>query len=192
VSYIVCKKNLENHMQLEYFYGQILGVQSPWKVKEVKLSIEEERVDVYVQFNGQGVCPQCEQPANIHDYAVERSWRHLDSCQMKTYLHCRLPRTKCDECKVKTMTPSWSLPNSRFTLMYESFIIKVLLATRCDAATAKILKLSNKEVLGVKNRAVGRGMDKRGELSAPKTLAIDEKSYGNGQQYITTLIDQDD
>ena len=25
-----------------------------------------------------------------------------------------------------------------------------------------------------------RGMDKRGELSAPKTLAIDEKSYGNG------------
>lgn len=178
-------------MTTEKFYEQLLGVGLPWKIKTVDLSIIDERVDVYVEFQGKVKCPKCNEAASIHDYAKSRSWRHLDSCHMKTFLHCRLPRTKCDTCKVKTLTPSWSVASSRFTLMFESFVIKVLLATKCDTQTAKILKLTQKEVLRIKNNAVDRGLQRRGELEAPEVLAIDEKSYGHGQKYITVLVDHD-
>ena len=178
-------------MTVENFYEQLLGVSMPWKVTAVDLLVTEEKVDVYVDFIGKATCPECDKVAKIHDYAKTRRWRHLDSCQMKTYLHCRLPRTNCSSCKVKTLVPNWSHPNSRFTLMFEAFIIKVLLATKCDSQTAKILRLTQKEVLGIKNRAVDRGLLRRGELEAPEVLAIDEKSYGHGQKYLTVLVDHD-
>ena len=177
-------------MQLESFYGQILGVKSPWKVVSVTLDTELQLVDVFVDFMGVPHCPCCDERATIHDYAKERVWRHLDSCQMKTYLHCRLPRTKCSKCKVKTLIPSWSKPKSRFTLMFEAFIIEVLLATKCDTETAKILRMTAKEVLTVKDRAVDRGLDRR-ELNGPKALAIDEKSFGKGHNYLTILVDHE-
>jgi transposase len=179
-------------MTTENFYEQLLGVSSPWLINKVDLAIVDERVDIYVEFKGKAMCPECNEVATIHDYTKERTWRHLDSCQMKTYIHCRLPRTKCDSCKVKTLAPSWSKSSSRFTLMFEAFVIKVLLATKCDTQTASILRLTQKEVLGIKNRAVDRGLERRGELTAPEVLAIDEKSYGHGQKYITVLLDQDE
>lgn len=179
-------------MQLETFYSQILGVTAPWEITAADLDMKNQQVDVYVKFSGDAKCPVCGKPAKIHDYAKERTWRHLDSCQLQTLLHCRLPRINCETCKVKTMTPSWSLKGSRFTLLFEAFVIEVLLATKCDAQTAKILRMSEKEVLGIKNRAVDRGLERRGELSAPKALAIDEKSYGGGQKYLTILVDQDE
>lgn len=178
-------------MNVESFYSQILGIESPWEITDVDLDVANERVDVHVKFSGKALCPYCGKVASIYDYAQERTWRHLDSCQMKTFLHCRLPRTDCDTCKVKTLEPSWSKANSRFTLLFESFIIKVLLATKCDAKTAKLLRLTAKEVLGVKNRAVKRGLEIRGELSAPKALGIDEKSFGRGHNYLTILVDHE-
>ena len=39
-------------MTTEKFYEQLLGVSLPWKIKNVDLSIIDERVDVYVEFQG--------------------------------------------------------------------------------------------------------------------------------------------
>ena len=73
-------------MQLETFYSQILGVTAPWKVTAADLDMGNQQVDVYVKFSGEAQCPECGKLAKIHDYAKERTWHHLDSCQMKTLL----------------------------------------------------------------------------------------------------------
>jgi len=37
---------------------------------------------------------------HVHD-TIERTWRHLNFFQFKTYIHCRVPRTECKDCGVK-------------------------------------------------------------------------------------------
>ncbi|MBU0710988.1 transposase family protein, partial [bacterium] len=44
--------------------------------------------------------PVCEKEekevlCKVHDRRKERVWRHLDTCQMKTFIHSHIPRVKC-------------------------------------------------------------------------------------------------
>ena len=75
-------------------YQQLLGLGSPWTVDRVELSVEGERVDVWAMHAPEvrRPCPECEALLPAYDHAQERTWRHLDSCQFKTYLHARVPR----------------------------------------------------------------------------------------------------
>ena len=78
-------------------YQQLLGLVAPWTVDRVELSVEGERVDIWVEHAPQvrWPCPECGTLLSVYDQAEERAWRHLDSCQFKTYLHARVPRIKC-------------------------------------------------------------------------------------------------
>jgi transposase len=50
-----------------------------------------------------------------------KKWRHLDFWNWKTYIHARVPRTNCGDCKKVTQVPvKWSRPLSRFTLQFET------------------------------------------------------------------------
>ena len=63
-------------------YRQLLGIEVPWKVERVDLSVAEQRVDVVVG-HADGVrwpCPECATELSVYDHAEERAWRHLDSC----------------------------------------------------------------------------------------------------------------
>ena len=69
-------------------YRRLLGLEDPWFVDRVELKMEEERVDVWVKHKRgiQWKCPECGQVLSCHDHAEERSWRHLDTCQVKMEL----------------------------------------------------------------------------------------------------------
>ncbi len=84
-------------------YQQILGLESPWTVREVQLDTEREQIDVFVAHatGTKFCCPVCDKALSIYDHSDERSWRHLDSCQYKTVLHASIPRVKCPEHGVK-------------------------------------------------------------------------------------------
>ena len=96
-------------------YRQLLGLTDPWYVDRVELSMEEERVDVWVKHK-RGIewsCPECGRPLRCHDHAAERSWRHLDTCQAKTYLHARIPRVKCPDHGILQVLTPWAEKRSR-------------------------------------------------------------------------------
>ena len=62
-------------------YGQIPGLQRPWSVKEVKLDVNNGRVDIWLEHEA-GVRwrrAQCERELPCRDHAEERVWRHLDT-----------------------------------------------------------------------------------------------------------------
>ena len=68
-------------------YTQILGVSSPWEVTKVDLDVEGEKIDIEIIYSlNTGICPECGNECPIYDHREERRWRHLDSCQLKTYL----------------------------------------------------------------------------------------------------------
>lgn len=111
-------------------YQQLLGLVAPWTVARVELSVEGERVDIWAEHASEvrWPCPECAALLSVYDHAEERAWRHLDSCQFKTYLHARVPRIKCPTHGTRQVKLPWAEAHSRFTLLFERLAIDVLKA----------------------------------------------------------------
>jgi len=172
-------------------YRYLLGIEQPWTVERVTLDIEKQRVDVWVN-HPEGIgwpCPECGAKGSLYDHAPERTWRHLDSCQFKTFLHARPPRINCREHGVRQARLSWAEESSRFTLLFERLAIDVL--RECDILGAtRILRISWDEAWHLMERAVKRGLLAKGQRECPR-IGVDEKSVGKGHKYLTLVCDLD-
>jgi len=169
-------------------YHQILGLDNSWRVSNVHLDLENKKVEVGVEFSGKTKCPECGSTCPIHDHAAERQWRHLDTCDLRTILTARVPRTNCETHGVKTISIPWSAPHGRFTMLFEQVVIDWLLVTQSQSGVAKQLRLSFDQVHSIMKRAVERGLARRDELPV-KYLGIDEKSMKKGHNYMTVVSD---
>lgn len=172
-------------------YRYLLGLESPWTVTKVNLSIENQQVDVFVEHpRGQKLpCPICGELLPVYDHSEERVWRHLDSCQFLTFLHARPPRVKCSRDGVRQVLLPWAEPKARFTLLFERLAIDVMRVTHIKAAR-QILRISWDEAWHILYRAVQRGL-KRKEPRLIRHLGVDEKSIARGQRYFTLVCDLD-
>ena len=101
---------------LETWFGEVEGGPG-----ELRAGVAERR--------GHAVpCPECGVPCGVHD-ARERTWRHLDIWQFRTYVHCAVPRTDCPEHGAGTVPVPWEVrPNSH---------LAALLGDRALAARAR-------------------------------------------------------
>lgn len=172
-------------------YRHILGIESPWTVGEVKLVVEERRVDIVVT-HPQGLhwpCPECALNLPLYDHSDIRKWRHLDSCAFQTILHARPPRVECPEHGVKQVKLPWADARSRFTALFERLAIDLMLETDIQGA-AKILDISWDEAWGIQERAVARGL-KAKVKSIPRRIGVDEKAAAKGQRYLTLVCNLD-
>jgi len=183
VFYIVLMSDLKHH------YSQVLGLGNDWEVSNVILEMESNRVVIDLSHVGSSLsCPECQCDCSQADQAPQRRWRHLDMMQFETVLRARIPRSNCNECGIKTIEIPWSQKHSRFTLMFEAFAIEVLQAVSSVDHGAKLLRISWDTAHKIMGGAVDRGMSER-ESSPIKYIGIDEKSFGKGQDYISTMVD---
>jgi transposase len=176
---------------LSEHYGRLLGLMESWVVEGVDLRLDERRVEIRLRHAGEGVtCPECGEVCPLADHASERRWRHLDTMQFATELVARLPRSHCREHGVKTVVPPWAGKHSRFTLLFEAFAIEVLKMSRTIHAAALLLNLDWNAVQAIMTRAVERGLARR-TVDDVRRVGLDEKSFGQGHDYITVLSDID-
>jgi len=171
-------------------YRQILGIVAPWEIKRIELKMDDDRIDIYLgwPYLQDGICPECGKSCKIHDRREERVWRHLDTCQLRTFIHCRIPRVKCEEHKIKTMEVPWTEDMSRFTRQFERIVIQFLEASENRSKTAEVLRLSWDEMNHIMEKAVKRGLSRR-TADPIKYIGMDEKSFLKGQNYITVMTD---
>lgn len=178
-------------MEIETHYAMLLGVHSPWIISQVNLKIDQQQVDLDIEYTSStGSCPECGSTCAKHDDRKIRTWRHLDTMQFSTLLHCQLPRVKCAQHGVKTVQTPWAGKNSRFTLMFEAFAVRVLKAARSVEEARKLLNLNWHQVEAIKTRAVERGLGRRQSIAIPY-IGIDEKQFRKGHRYISSLVDLD-
>ena len=171
------------------FYRVILGLSEPWEVQEVKVDAGEQKVEVRVGYREGTLwaCPESRERLPVHDH-VERSWRHLDTCQFETVLVCRVPRLRLGDGKVWTVPVPWAEKGSRFTLLFEGLAVTVLQAARSLKQAAGWLRLDWDAVQRIMERAVERGLARR-EMEGLQHLGLDEKSFRRGQDYISVLTE---
>src|SRR6266480_2292713 len=105
-------------------YATILGVQAPWTVERVELDVAGGAVHVWLarREDAAAQCPECQTACPIYDHR-EREWRHLDTCQLQTRLHARVPRVECPTHGVVQSAVPWATPGSKFTLLFERLAI---------------------------------------------------------------------
>jgi zinc-finger of transposase IS204/IS1001/IS1096/IS1165/Putative addiction module component len=76
-------------------YRAILGLTPPWTVGSVSLNVQEGQVVVRVEAGpGPFACPECGGAAERYD-SRPRRWRHLDTCQLTTWIEADVPRIDC-------------------------------------------------------------------------------------------------
>ena len=171
-------------------YRQILGLVDPWFVAKVELKMAEQRVDIFVEHRAEAkwTCPVCGEAAGLYDHSEERAWRHLDSCQLKTYLHARVPRTGCPRHGIHKVKLPWAETRSRFTLLMERMIIDVIGQCSTINGACAIMRVSWDEAFGVMQRAVLRGQERQ-EAKVVKYVGVDEKAFRKGHSYVTVVCD---
>jgi transposase len=131
-------------------------------------------------------CPQCGGPRPIYDHR-EREWRHLDTCQLQTRLHARVPRIECPTHGVVQAGVPWATPGSQFTALFERLVIDWL-QEAAVAAVARRLGLGWDAAWGIARRAVARGLERRGAVEV-KQVGVDEKSFQRRHEYVTVVSD---
>jgi transposase len=170
-------------------YEYLLGLKSPWNVQTVNLSVKDQQVDVWAIHpdDVSWECPTCGKKKPLYDHSEERVWRHLDSCQFKTFLHARIPRVECPEHGVMQVRVPWAEPKSRFTLLFERLAIDVL--KQCDVTGAtRILRISWDEAWRIMKHAVKRGQARKEKKIVP-VIGVDEKAIAKGHRYLTLVYD---
>ncbi|MFT5124129.1 MAG: transposase [Verrucomicrobiales bacterium] len=171
-------------------YQALLGVESPWKVADVQMDMTAKEIEIEVICTQKvWACPKCRTRMHVHSWN-ERRWRHLDTCQFKTFVRANVPRVECPEHGTQTVQVPWAEVRSRFTEMFERLAIDVMLECSINAA-GKILRISWEEADGIKQRAVKRGLGRK-PPSSPKKICIDEKSVGRGHDYVSLVIQVDE
>jgi transposase len=177
------------------FYQRVLGLGEPWTVTRVALNVAEQQVDIWVGHPAgvKWLCPHCGVESDefaCRDHAEERTWRHLDTCQFKTYLHARIPRVECPEHGVVNVSLPWAEPHGRFTALMEAWIIEVLKESATVTSACYLTDLTWDEVFGVMQRAVARGQACKKKRPL-QHIGVDEKAFRRGHSYMTVVCDLD-
>ena len=190
-------------MQERDLYQQILGLESPWKVTDVKFHKErssDTTGNPLLKWQGEVtlrvehshsiplLCPECNRKSPGYD-TRPRKWRHLDTCQFKTIVVCDVPRTQCQEHGVHQVKVPWAEDESRFTALFEALAIDWL-KEASHLAVADILGLTWDQIDGICQRAVRRELLRR-LPSRMHHLAVDETSFQKRHEYVTVVTNQD-
>ena len=175
---------------LNHHYARLLGLGEEWRVRRVNLDVARRRLDIYLDYvEKAALCPQCGALAGLHDSQPERTWRHLDTMQFATFIHARTPRVKCPEHGVQVIELPWAEKHGRFTLLFEGFAIKMLLAAKSTTDACKLLRVSWDQAQNIMARAVARGLSRRREEEIA-FAGMDEKSFlaGNGSDAFASIM----
>lgn len=178
-------------MDDKLLFTKILGLRPPWFIKQVVVDDKAQRVDIYVDHEPdiRVRCPVCDTFYGLYDHAPERVYRHLNACQMQTYIHVRPPRVNCPRHGVKQIGSEFGENGSELSFSLESFVIRV--AQECSIeATARLCGLSWDQSWGVLERAVNRGQARK-ERRVPRHMGVDEKSIAKGHRYESLVYDID-
>ena len=176
-------------MRDKELYSKILGIEEPWRVADVDLNLQRREVVVHVEHDdGEVRCPQCGHAARQYD-TRQRRWRHLDTCQYRTFLAAKVPRVRCPQHRVLQIEVPWAEDRARLTALCEAVVIDWLRAAPI-AAVAQQMRLSWDEVDGVMKRAVQRGKQRR-EVHLPRRIGVDETSFQKRHEYVTVINDLD-
>lgn len=123
----------------------------------------------------------------IHDYK-DRIWRHINLDDTVCYIHAKVPRFECDDCKeITQLQVPWADPKVSYTKRMEAVAIEKM-ATMSLSAVSRELRLQWRVLDHMVDRRLGIYLD-RMDLAYVRRIRIDETSAKKNHRYITVVTD---
>lgn len=166
------------------FFAGVLGIDDPWKVVGVERDETCGKVVVLLEFDRSAAGDIA---GHIHGY-VEREWRHLDTCQYKTFIRTRVPRVKRSDGTTAEVEVPWAERFARVTRLLEARALEVLKEARSHSSAARLLSMGEGQLDRIMERAVARGLARRKDEDIVHA-GMDEKAARRGHRYVTVLTD---
>ena len=177
----------------EKLFQQLLVLGESWRVKSVDYVEQESKVMIRIEETPQlwasQKCPHCEAAAVAgYDHAPERSWRHLNVCQLESEITCALPRGQCRECRqVFTVRAPWEGRSRGLSQEFEAFALILMREMPVKKAS---------EILGETDHKLWRMLFAHvdaawAELSWENVVWVgaDEMNRRKGHNYLTVFVD---
>ena len=180
-------------MDNRQLFATALGLADPWYVESVELAPQElggpDVLQIRIDFRKGATFPcsidGCSHSCQVHD-TVEKTWRHLNFFQYKTFLTARVPRLKCGDHGVRLAMVPWARPGSGFTLMFEALAI-MMAHSQPMSQVGKILEEHDTRLWPMISKYVEKA-HAAVDMSEVTVLGMDETSK-KGHNYITVFAD---
>jgi transposase len=183
----------EDTMRDTNLLGLALGLTTPWTVSRCDFDAPAHRLDIHIDFaaGSRFACPECDAKGCPAYDSETKAWRHLNFFQHQAWLHARVPRVRCPNCGIKTVTNlPWARKDSGFTLLFEALIMALVTSMPVGAA-ARLVGEHDTRLWRVIHHYV-EAARARADASAVARVAIDETAARRGHDYITLFVDIDE
>ena len=177
----------------EKVFQRILVLGDGWRVQQVDYVEKASKVVIRLEETpalwASESCPHCEAKAvGGYDHAPERTWRHLNVCQLQSEIVCALPRGQCKRCqKVYTVRAPWEGRSRGLTQEFEAFALTLMREMPVSKAG---------EILGETDQKLWRALFAHVDaawagLSWEKVVGVgaDEMNRKKGHNYLTVFVD---
>lgn len=166
--------------------SDLLPILPPFEVKEIDKDDVNSQVIIYLSVS------ESHTPVNhrIHSY-YKRDWEHLKLFQYRTFISCQVPIYQ-DKSTGKLTKPTieFSRDYSRFTLLYEAEVMRLMRINNCFTTVAAILGIYPQRVESIYHHYT-QHLEDNFLANTPINIAYDETSTRKGHRYITTFFDLD-
>ncbi len=178
-------------MEFIPFLQEMLGITEDFGIVKIeKITTSEKIIRIYLTYLPD-VCKVEGCNLKVYDLAPEREWQHLSWFEYKCYIICKLPRYIDEDSKVVTFIPKFAPKNRGYTHLFKQSAIQLLQDIKVQSKVASILKTTPYIIRSIMDDAVEQALEKRGYVTNFKNISIDEKSYAQGHEYATILMDSD-
>jgi transposase len=172
-------------------FGLALGITEPVYIDEIVFDNAEGELHIHMNFRqgGRFSCPECgEAGLPVYD-TVDKTWRHLNFWQYKTYIHLRTPRTECPQCGKRLWIPPWGRRQSGFTLLFEAFTM-ALAKEMPVSRIGELVGEHDTRIWRIVRFHVNRAYAQKNYARVTKA-GCDETSSRKGHNYVTVFADMD-
>jgi transposase len=170
----------------------LLGVHSPWYIKETIIQKENNVLDVYIDYeNGSKFsCPNCGKPCTVYDGSYSRI-RHLDLFEYRCYLNIKVPRINCDRDGVKTThADQWSRKGSHYSFRFEALIIRLCREMSVSAISRECGEPDN-NLWRTFHSYVKTVVTDSFDFRSIRRVCVDETAIKRGHNYVSIFTDYD-
>jgi transposase len=180
-------------MNSEYLFKLALGIGLPWEIRDIKFEDLKsgKELNIHIDFKrGSRFADETGVLCEVYD-TVQKTWRHLNFFEHACYLHCRVPRIKTTDGKVKLVEVPWSRAGSGFTLLFEAYVMALIESEMPVNKIGNLIHENAHRLWTIFNYWINRAYD-ADEPKTPKKLGLDETSKKKGHAYVTLAVDLDE
>ena len=180
-------------MKKTQLFTMALGIPAPWFIEDISFedgSDDTKELHIRISYErGTRFSVDEDEDRPVYD-TRERTWRHMNFFQHRCYLHCKVPRVKLSDGRVRNVDTPWARPGSGFTLLFESMILQYVENEMPVNKVAKIVGEHADRLWTILRFYIGDAYQ-QADHSEVTNLGFDETSTKRGHKYITVAVDLD-